>query len=321
MRTQKVLAIFVLLGLIFTPLSGTTGIQNAMAEQANPPTVSNEGELNTDASEGGVIQQIHKHPTNETDPNQDVNQDSRLVEVTVPASIPPAEGSATAAGSYQERPEMSYTIEQSINLASGPDVLLLEADDDTISASPILTLLQAYGDLGAVDMFDAQTATPTLGQLLPYYVVVTWSNFYYIDPTAIGNVLANFVDAGGKVVNLNASMGTHGFQMQGRFMTENYTAMNGTDRTFVTACLGSYNPTHPVMSGVTDVCDTLRITGTYLTTGSSAIANYDDGLLFVAAKNNRTVVSINGFVGSSFQWTGQMPDLLHNAILFRTYQM
>ena len=75
MRTQKVLAIFVLLGLIFTPLSGTTGIQNAMAEQANPPTVSNEGELNTDASEGGVIQQIQKPPTNETDPNQDVNQD------------------------------------------------------------------------------------------------------------------------------------------------------------------------------------------------------------------------------------------------------
>ena len=220
------------------------------------------------------------------------------------------------ASPYQARPETSYTIEQRMNIASGPDVLLLEADEDTVSASPILTLLQAYGDLGAIDMYDAQTATPTLGQLLPYDVVVTWSNYNYANSTAIGNVLADYVNSGGKVVNLNASMGTHGWQIQGRFMTENYTAMNGTSAYYNGSCLGSYNPTHPIMSGINDVCDALRIADTYLTTGSSPIAYYSDGLLLVAAKNNRTVVSINGFVGSTFQWTGQMPDLLHNAILW-----
>jgi hypothetical protein len=151
------------------------------------------------------------------------------------------------ASPYQARPETSYTIEQRMNIASGPDVLLLEADEDTVSASPILTLLQAYGDLGAIDMYDAQTATPTLGQLLPYDVVVTWSNYNYANSTAIGNVLADYVDSGGKVVNLNASMGTHGWQMQGRFITENYTAMNGTSAYYNGSCLNGYNQ-HAIMS-------------------------------------------------------------------------
>jgi hypothetical protein len=99
--------------------------------------------------------------------------------------------------------------------ANGPDVLLLYAD---ASASNITGLLQAYGDLGAIDLFDARYGTPALGQLQAYDAVVTWSNYVYADPAGAGDVLADYVDGGGRVINLMFAMGTHGNEMQGRFM-------------------------------------------------------------------------------------------------------
>jgi PKD repeat protein len=111
-------------------------------------------------------------------------------------------------------------------------------------------------------------------------------------------------------------MGTHGWQMQGRFMSEGYTAMDGTNLNFVNACLGEFDPTHPIMAGVTDICDYYRMTGTYLTADSTAVAMWNDGQIFVAAKDDRTVVSVNGYVGSAWQWTGQMDLMIRNAIFW-----
>jgi len=201
-------------------------------------------------------------------------------------------------------------------IPAGPNVLLLEADDDISGSSPIQDYLLAYEDLGTVDLFDAQTSTPALSLLQAYDVVVTWSNYVYANPTAIGDVLADYIDSGGKVINTIASMGTHGWEMMGRFMTQNYTAMNGTSVTYSTSCLGSNDPSHPIMKGITDVCDYFRLNGTTLTPGSSEIARWADGQLFVAVKDDRSVVSIAGYIGSNDQWTGQMDDLVHNAIFW-----
>jgi hypothetical protein len=197
---------------------------------------------------------------------------------------------------------------------AGPQVLLLEADDDLPGASPIQETLLAYNDLGAVDLFDAITSTPTLSHLQRYDVVVTWSNLYYSDPVGIGNVLADYVDSGGKVINMMFAVGTHGWQMQGRFMNENYTAINGTDIAYDYADLGTFVGSHPIMAGIAKARDYFRLTSTYLTTDSIELARWDDSELFVAVKNDRSVVTINSYVGVNSAWTGQMDDLLHNAI-------
>ena len=198
-----------------------------------------------------------------------------------------------------------------------PDVLLLVAEPTPVD---IRDLLLAYGDLGVIDASNAALFTPPLADLLPYDVVVTWSNEYYDDPVAMGDVLADYVDAGGKVVNLVGSFGTWGGQMAGRFMAEDYTAMDGAGLAITTGYLGVYDPEHPIMAGVTSVSDPVRVYSTTLTPGSSAIARWQPDMwgheLFVAAKDNQTVVSINGFVGSGHQWAGQMDDVLHNAILW-----
>ena len=235
--------------------------------------------------------------------------------VTIPAGpeVAPA-GSAVASGPYQPSPSIEINI-PNLPSAGGPRVLLVCSDDPPL-CEPIRAQLQAFGDLEVVDAFDARTGTPTLSELEAYDVVLTWTNYVYADPVGMGNVLADYVDAGGKVINLMFAMGTHGWQMGGRFMTEGYTAMNGTSLSFATICLGAYDPTHPIMAGVTNVCEYYRMLGTYLTTDSSTVASWNDGQLFVATKDNRTVVSVNGYVGSARQWTGQMDLMVHNAILW-----
>ena len=171
--------------------------------------------------------------------------------------------------------ELAWSLsEGSVSL---PDVLLLHADDDSTYGSPIQGILQAYGDLGAVDLYDARSDTPTLAQLLAYDVVLTWSRDYYHDQVAIGDVLADYVDAGGKVINLNYSMGPPAQQMEGRFMDEGYTAMDGGLVYFGSTCLGTYNPDDPIMAGVTQVCDSVPLADTYLTPGSHAVAWWAGG--------------------------------------------
>ena len=257
-------------------------------------------------------------PRTESSPGAAVPAWPEAVQVTLPAgpATAPA-GSAVASGPYRPRSAATYTLTSRGGVHQAK-VLLVEADSDTIGDCPIRTLLQAYGDLGAIDLYDAQAGTPALAELLGYQVVLVWSNFPFHSATELGNVLADYVDAGGRVVDLLFAMGTHGWQMQGRFIDEGYTAMNGTALFFTNTCLGSYNGSHPIMAGVTNVCEYYRMTGTYLTPGSTEIAQWSDGLSFVAAKDNRTVVSVNGYVGLDHAWTGQMADVVHNAILWLT---
>jgi len=323
MVKKKIFSLLILVSLLVIPIGSLGGIQIAGAQDDPPPPQEVDERLDQDVADPDLVPRT---PITEAldalttmtgpDPYQGALTGSHLVEVVLPASEPPEERTATPFAPYQARPETSYFIEQRERLVPGPDVLLLEADADTPTSSAILSLLQVYGDMGEVDMFDAYTGTPTLSQLLPYDVVVTWSNYVYANPIGIGNVLANYVDAGGKVINLGASFGTHGWEMKGRFMTQGYTAMNGTSISFGTHCMGSSNPSHPIMFDITNVCEFNRVNGTTLTSGSSSIAQWDDGLIFVAAKNDRSVVTINGYVGNAYKWTGRMPDVLHNAILW-----
>src|SRR4030065_2370116 len=97
----------------------------------------------------------------------------------------------------------------------------------------------------------------------------------------MGNVLADYVDVGGKVIPMMFSMGTHGWQMGGRFMSQTYTAINGGSFVFATTCLGTFDAGHPIMAGVTGVCEYFPLAGTYLTAGSSGIDRWGGNELFV----------------------------------------
>ena len=142
------------------------------------------------------------------------------------------------------------------------------------------------------------TEPQRLGQLEAYDVVVTWSNYTYNSAANMGNVLADYVDDGGRVINLMFGLDPS-WGLQGRFVNEGYTAMTGTGTNYSTSCLGTYDPTHPIMEGVTNVCDYYRLANPALTSGSSTDRQWSDGSIFVAVKDDNTVVGIGGYAGDS----------------------
>jgi hypothetical protein len=74
-----------------------------------------------------------------------------------------------------------------------------------------------------VDYWDARQSTPTLQVLRDYCMVFTWVDFPYADNVAMGDVLADYVDTGGRVVLGQWTYETfQGFYLAGRIMTPAY---------------------------------------------------------------------------------------------------
>ena len=152
--------------------------------------------------------------------------------------------------------------------------------------------------------------TPTLGQLSVYEAVIVMNNNTFFDPIALGNVLADYIDVGGGVVTTEASFAT-GFDLQGRFITDGYSPFIAGPGPLGSANLGTYDPTHPIMAGVTTMFGDLLIDPS-LETGANLIASWDNGFHCVATKGN--VAAINIFVAEPGYWTGDVPLLLANAV-------
>lgn len=167
-----------------------------------------------------------------------------------------------------------------------PDVAIVAAATSLFANcryTDVQTFLQASGQFASVDVIDCVTTTPTLADLAPYEAVLTWSNTDYFDPVALGDLLADFSDAGGAVVvtvfaNTTAGASRH---LQGRWLTGGYEIMpaaqgNSSDA----ASLGSVLvPGHPIMAGVNAVsaASAFRpLLSTPLLQGT-VIAEWDDG--------------------------------------------
>ena len=88
---------------------------------------------------------------------------------------------------------------------------------------------------GPVDYWDGTAATPTLSDLAPYSCVYTWANQAYSDNVAMGDVLADFVDAGGVVVLGAFTTYTSGNFLAGRVMTSGYSPVTGGSNHFVSS--------------------------------------------------------------------------------------
>ena len=76
-------------------------------------------------------------------------------------------------------------------------ILCAWADND---APGYRAAISAAAGGATVDYFDASAGTPTAAQLAAYDCVYTHPNFAYADRVLLGNRLADFVDAGGKVI-------------------------------------------------------------------------------------------------------------------------
>ena len=240
-----------------------------------------------------------------------------LAAVQVPAYQPPSEEEAEVSYASQSgqapeaQPAFTYTVPAGTPLSAGAiNTLLLAAADVT----QIQSILGAYPDL-ALSYYDARAATPSLGELQAYEVVVVISNFSFADPAGMGDVLADYVDAGGAVVQTVPTFfdpGGFGWGLQGRFITDGYGPFIGTGDWFLFAELGAFDASHPIMAGVTYAGDELRQIMD-LDPDAEWVASWTDDE-FVAVKDR--VVGLNTFIADGAAWVGDVPLIVHNSIVF-----
>src|SRR6266545_5125696 len=196
-------------------------------------------------------------------------------------------------------------------------VLIVNSD---VGVQPVMLHNQIAAEPGvtAVDYFDAEFATPTLAQLQPYNIVVSFSNSTYADPVAMGDVLADYADAGGIVVAFNFDWFGPPFGLEGRWQTGGYSPfVEGGPINFNTSCLGSFNAGHPLMAGIPagSLCAFFRHT-LALSAGAVSVAEYQDNehLCAYQVNNGHTGVGINAYVGDfAGQWSGPFGTVVVNA--------
>jgi len=154
------------------------------------------------------------------------------------------------------------------------------------------------GSLGAVDFFDATSVTPTLADLSGYSAVLVYSDSSFANAVALGDVLADYVDAGGSVVF--ATFAYNIGPIGGRIVTGGYLPVtlggqtNGSGLTLVPVDAGS-----PLLAGVSSFNGG---TSSYhnvitLTAGSTLVAEWSNGRPLIAVRGS--VIALNFYPPST----------------------
>lgn len=185
------------------------------------------------------------------------------------------------------------------------DVLIIAVDATGCSLVNVKSTLDATGLLGTVDAFDGGLSIPTLATLQNYDAVLIFSDSGgFASPTLMGDVLADYIDAGGGVVD-GVFSASPGLPIQGRWGTGGYALVTSSGQTqFVQEFLGPVlDPGHPTMQGVTSFDggpDSFQYANPIVTAAGTLIAQWSDGVTpLVVAGNNGQQVSLGFFPPNS----------------------
>jgi hypothetical protein len=171
----------------------------------------------------------------------------------------------------------------------------LVAADTIRSVQDVKAKLQSEGliDVTVIDVTSGSTSppppTPTLSQLLQYDVVFTWSNYGYVDSVALGNVLADYADQGGGVVQGVFSFNTSAtMRPDGRWRSQAYGAFTtGSFASSFALTLAPVLPDHPILAGVTSFgggTASYHHSGVLMQGCGELIAQWSNGQPLVAAR-------------------------------------
>ncbi|MFA4852601.1 MAG: choice-of-anchor J domain-containing protein, partial [Bacteroidales bacterium] len=197
---------------------------------------------------------------------------------------------------------------------------------DYAFTAPMVTGLTTYPDLQITVLDTIFFETLTVADLLPYDVVFAYNDYTWEssggDRTVVGDVLKDYLDAGGKVVENLFLKSYDNWGVAGGYVTGNYSAFGiTTTDTWAATSLGTVlDPLHPVMTGVSTLSNDFDDQDPTLATGATEIADWADGNIAIAVKPN--VVSINMMPvnpnnGSPILgFTGDGLILYHNAIVW-----
>ncbi len=198
-----------------------------------------------------------------------------------------------------------------------PSVLII-----TDSCPPVDSLT-ATGRFSVIDTFDHSAGTPTLPQLLAYDTVLAYSDDTPLEPTALGDVLADYVDAGRCVV-----LGTYAFSedwaFAGRVMSPGYSPFRISLDDDLSDPSGNWvatDPSDPIYDGVNLGALTYWFNDNYaeglLDPGATLLATDGAGKNMLARAAARSVVGINVFLEDeecSSENTAELWNLVANGL-------
>ena len=171
----------------------------------------------------------------------------------------------------------------------------------------VRTKVQSVGLFSQVDAFDARNITPTLSQLSQYDSVLIWGDYSFNDGVTFGNVLADYVDAGGGVlVAVFALDNSTGYAIQGRLRSGGYlpfvTATSSSGVSGLT--LVKDDASHPIVQGINSFNG--GSTGYHnapssIASGAALVAHWSNGqpLVGVRQTNSGRVAGLNFWPPSS----------------------
>jgi Zn-dependent metalloprotease len=203
---------------------------------------------------------------------------------------------------------MLYT--SSSTSTTGGSIAILGADNGNLKNNEIAQYLIASGRFASVTIINGYTITPTLAELQAFDAVGVFGWSYWINSNAIGDVLADYIDAGGNVFNAFASNGTGGnWMVNGRFNTDKYWLISPYNYVGGSSySMGVVNePGHPIMNGVRSVISGSKLQlGVNVAIGATTLAAFTDGTPLIAYNQRdnarRVDISFPFFTSVSDSW-------------------
>ena len=242
----------------------------------------------------------------------------KQVDVHVPAIMTQSNpASRNPAASF---PARDFVV--NVDWVSTADINVLLVTPDVAGGGDIsllLSTLAAFPDL-IVTVWDGTAGTPSVAAMQSYDVVFVGNDYLWttsaIDKTVLSNNLADYVDAGGRVVIGSFIWSYDDWGMGGgRFITQDYSPFEiASADIWDPTTLGTFDPTHPLMAGITSITDNFNHQDPVLSSTGEWVAKWADGENFVAVSPN--VVGLNQEYFSSAAFGGQVGTLLHNAFLY-----
>lgn len=201
------------------------------------------------------------------------------------------------------------------NTAAAYSVLIVAADFSTPKQE-----LEATGKFSSVDEFYTWNATPTLAQLQSYDAVLAYTNIPPADPTALGNVLQDFVNSGGGLV-INTYAFSAPWAIGGAITANGSSPLVGSGvNGDVSGSLVPTNASHPIFTGVNLATLSYFHNDNFahptLDAGATLLATDGAGKNLIAINAAGNIIANNLFPGFLQENNADFYALIANELLF-----
>ncbi|MFC1584981.1 M4 family metallopeptidase [Fibrobacterota bacterium] len=194
--------------------------------------------------------------------------------------------------------------------ASNLNVLYLTTIIPTDGSDIFSAGLLGLSSVSGLDVLNGELSTPNLSYLQSYDVVVVSANASWSDPVLLGNTLADYADAGGKLILMvGAIANTGAYGLGGRIITPAYLPMAMAGPGSASASV-SFVP-HPITDGLSALSTDIPITGTSVQGTGQSLGLYNTGYLLGAYNPDLPVVAVNVFP-SDGSWGGDLLLMVSN---------